>query len=514
MKNKLEIEYKGNYIGGKFTYDNTSGTVFNSHDPGRPTELIGTFVESESDTKYAIEVAKESLSEWATLSIDKRKEIVLRYKNLLERNRNKLSLLISRETGKPLWEANIEVGSMIAKIDIMINEALKFVKDFKIRLNKDSVGWCRFKPIGVLAVLGPFNFPGHMPNGHFIPALLLGNTVIFKPSEDTPAVGQFLAELFDQARIPQGVFSLVQGGANVGRILCKSKYIDGILFTGSYETGKEIKKNTLHDPKKIIALEMGGKNPTIVANDANIDNAVYETLISCFLTTCQRCSSTSRIILLEKIASKFIKRFVNLAKKLTIGYFNENPFMGPLINKNAVEKYTKYNRIAIEENNDILLHGGMIYEDIDINGYYVKPAIYLIKKSNKNSPYQTEEIFSPIIFVYIVRNIEEAIDIINLSKYGLVASVFSEDRKIFEKIFNGIRYGLINWNRGTVGASSRLPFGGQGKSGNYRPTSLFSPYYCTYPVSSIENKNIFDPESIMVPLKNIWYNSENKASRR
>lgn len=351
-------------------------------------------------------------------------------------------------------------------------------------------GVVRHKSRGVMSVIGPFNFPAHLPNGHIIPALLTGNTVVFKPSEQTPFVGQVYAKCFEKAQFPIGVFNLIQGDAETGRKITVHEKVDGILFTGSYEVGQKIKQSTLDHHWKILALEMGGKNTTVVWDDADLNKAIYETLIGSYLTTGQRCSCTSRIILHDKIADEFTDRFYEAAKKLTIGHWSENPFMGPLINQGAVEKYLRFQEIANRENCESLMRGKSL--ELPKKGYYVTPSIHLVKKFDPNSVYQKSEIFGPNVAIYRTSDFDQALTITNSTGYGLVMALFSKNQELYNKSLLEARVGLLNFNRTTNGASSRLPFGGMGKSGNDRPSAHFAVQYCTVPVASLEDPTPFD----------------------
>ncbi|RYZ70372.1 MAG: aldehyde dehydrogenase family protein, partial [Proteobacteria bacterium] len=243
------------------------------------------------------------------------------------------------------------------------------------------------------------------------------------------------------------------------------------------------------------ALEMGGKNATVVWNDADMDKAIYETLIGSYLSTGQRCSCTSRIILNEKIADEFTERFYQAAKKLTIGHWSENNFMGPLVNAGAVEKYIRFQEIANREGCESMMRGKSM--DLKHKGYYVTPSIHLVPKFDPNSVYQKSEIFGPNVAIYRVGNFEESMNIVNSTGYGLVMSLFSKNRELYEEALLKARVGLLNWNRTTNGATSKLPFGGMGKSGNDRPSADYAIQYCTVPVASLEDPTPFDQTKML-----------------
>lgn len=396
---------------------------------------------------------------------------------------------IAREVGKPVWESKTELTAMTNKVDVTIGDSLKLIQDYELpQIMDNTLGVCRHRPLGVMAVIGPFNFPGHLPNGHIVPALLTGNTVIFKPSEKAPLVGQLMAECFHEAGFPPGVFNMVQGEKEVGRRLCVHDRVDGVLFTGSYEVGTRIKQDTLQQHWKLLALEMGGKNPAIVWEDANLDVALHETLVGAFLTAGQRCSATSRIIVHNRILEPFVEKFHARAKAFSIGHPLDNPFMGPLVEQGSVDRYMKFLGIAQREGCEIIMRGKAL--EIGVQGNYVTPSICVVKNatldSSRRSVYQQTELFAPNVAILGVNSIEEAIAQANCTQYGLVTSVFTQNRKIYDQCLDDLAMGLVNWNKSTVGASSRLPFGGLKKSGNHFPTAVSASLYCTTPVASLE----------------------------
>lgn len=490
------IAFKGDFINGQFDCQADPDHTWHIKSPADLSDTVMQVSSSYQSVERAALAAKAAFLPWAKLSLDKRIEYMNRLKEVYQTHQDKMAQAISRETGKPLWEAKTEVAAMIGKISITIDHSLKLVASEKIdEIMPKTDGWIRFKPRGVMAVLGPFNFPGHLPNGHIIPALLTGNTVVFKPSDKTPVIGQLMAEMYQEAQFPAGVFNLVHGQGEVGKRLAESEYIDGILFTGSYEVGLKIKQATLHHHWKILALEMGGKNCTVVWRDADLEKAVYETIVGSFLTAGQRCSGTSKVILHQDIKDRFIENFYETAKKLTIGHWSKNVFMGPLIDSGSVEKYIRFQEIAKREGAESLMRGKSL--ELDHEGFYVTPSINLVDKFNPKSFYQQNEIFGPNVAIMVTDSFDEALLIQNSSGYGLSMALFSEDKSLYDRALIEARVGLLNWNRTTNGASSRLPFGGMGKSGNDRPSAHFAVQYCTVPVASLEDKGVFESAKMM-----------------
>lgn len=490
------IPYLGDYINGQFVKSDSADGVITNQSPSDLSELVIEIPYKYNHVDRACEAARNAFKEWSATPLESRVALLKKFQSILEQNKEKIAEVISRETGKPLWETLTEAAAMIGKIPITVDQSMKLVEEQKFENALPGVtGRLKFRPRGVMTVVGPFNFPGHLPNGHIVPALATGNTIVFKPSEVTPATGQLYAEMIHQAGFPAGVFNLVQGVGETGRRLVEHELVDGILFTGSYETGLKIKQGTLNHYWKIHALEMGGKNATIIWKDADIEKAIYETLIGSFLSAGQRCSGTSRVLVHEALHGQFLDRFYQAAKKLEIGYWKDNPFMGPLVNAKSLDTYLRFQEIAQREGCEKIMRGKQL--DLSRKGYYVTPSIYSVKEVKKDSVYQKSEIFGPNVAVYSVNDLDQAMQINNSTGYGLVTSIFTKDQKTYDYVSENARSGLVNWNRTTNGASSRLPFGGRDKSGNDRPTAHFAVYYCTVPVGALEDPTPFDPKSVM-----------------
>lgn len=495
MEMPSAIAFTGDYINGQFVKSNRPDTEWKVLSPADLKDHITTIEAKYDHVEEACVVAKKAFAQWSKLSLDDRKNYLLRLKEVYLARKSQIAEIISRETGKPFWETEGEATAMISKIDITLGMSLDLVKQIKIEsASPGADGYITYRPRGVMAVLGPFNFPGHLPNGHIIPALITGNTVVFKPSEITPVTGQLMAQMFHEAGFPKGVFNLVQGPGETGRRLVKNENVDAVLFTGSYDTGLKIKQEITTHFWKTCALEMGGKNASIVWSDADMNKAIYENLIGAFSSTGQRCSCTSRIILHKNIRDQFLTKYYEAAKKIKIGYWKDKPFMGPLINASAVEKYLRFQEIAKREGAESIMRGKAL--ELEREGYYVTPSIYAVDKVDAKSVYQKEEIFGPNVAVYTVDEFDEALKIVNNTSYGLVAAIFTKQRELYEKMLQDARVGVLHWNRATAGASSKLPFGGMDKSSNDRPSGHFAVYYCTVPVASLEDKSEFDASKV------------------
>ena len=492
-KARFLFKHQGNFVDGTFQLPSDPNGEWAAKSPADFSDEICKVRYSYSSIDDAVKAARAAFHPWRRKSFAERAELLKKYQAAVKHREEQLIEALAREVGKPVWEAKTEVATMVNKVDVAIGEGMRFVSDYGVpNIMENTHGACRYRPLGVLAVIGPFNFPGHLPNGHIVPALLTGNTVVFKPSEKAPMVGQLMAECFQEAGLPNGVFNLIQGEKEVGRRLCVHEKVDGVLFTGSYEVGTRIKQDTLQQHWKLLALEMGGKNPAIVCEDAPMDVALYETLVGAFLTAGQRCSATSRIIVHRKILAQFVSAFHDRAKAFTIGHPLDNPFMGPLVEQGAVDRYMKFLGIAVREGCEMVMRGKSLEPGgpDKVQGCYVTPSICVVKDSSveaaRKSVYQQTEMFAPNVAIIPFDELDEAVALANVTQYGLVASVFTREKASYEKCLDDLQMGLVNWNKSTVGASSRLPFGGLKKSGNHFPTAVQAAQYCTYPVASLE----------------------------
>jgi len=390
--------------------------------------------------------------------------------------------------GKAIWDARGEARLLAAKVDVTLNEGLRAIETTEAAAGARAT----FHPRGVLAVLGPFNFPAHLPNGHIVPALLTGNSVVFKPSELSPAVGDWMTQLWKQAGLPAGVLETVQGATETGRALATHPDVDGVLFTGSYAAGRAITEATLDQPGKILALEMGGKNAILVLEDADLELAVAETALSICATTGQRCSCASRLFVHRSRIDEFAERLTALLRGVAIGDpLDETVFMGPLICQAARDKLLHYRELFEQTSGERLLA-----VEPERPSPFVGPGLVRFDSALQRHPYQRDEIFGPEAALYPVEDLEQGIAAVNDSDYGLVASVFTQQRTVYEHCIGRIQTGLLNWNKGTIGASGRLPFGGLKRSGNDRPAGISAAIYCTTPQAHLESDAGFDPETL------------------
>ena len=425
--------------------------------------------------------ARQAWPAWARQSLAPRMELVRRFANEVRRESEKLATLIARETGKPLWEARTEVESVVNKVEISIRAYAERTPQRKLDNALQGTATLRHKPHGVMAVLGPYNFPAHLPNGHIVPALIAGNAIVFKPSEKTPATAELLVRCFHQAGIPADVVQLLIGGPNEGRALVGHDGIDGVLFTGSANTGIAINRTLATRPDKIVALEMGGNNPLVVWDTPLIADAAALVIQSAFTSAGQRCTAARRLIVRDTMYDAMIGEVKRLADRIIYGApFDEPaPFMGPVIDNAAADGLT-------ESFLHLLSHGGkaikhMIRPQDDLP--FLSPAIIDVTGVQDRPDI---ELFGPLLQVVRVSNLDEAIAEANHTRFGLSASLVGGSPEEYGHFWANVRAGVINWNRPTNGASSAAPFGGIGLSGNHRPSAYYAADYCAYPVASNE----------------------------
>lgn len=483
-------QYRGDFIDNSWVQAKTSDEIRRVN-PARPQELVFAFSYSEDHVEHAVAAAHRALPAWDKLGVLGRLPYLQRFRQALEARQEALAQAIAAEMGKALWEARTEAAALLAKIDIMTGEGLQFTAP--VHPQGLSGGSWQYRPLGVLAVLAPFNFPLHLANGHIIPALATGNTLVVKPSENSPLSMQLYFECAQEAGFPPGVLNMVQGPGSIGGALATHPKVRGILFTGSYATGQRIRRATLDQPDKILALEMGGKNTTIVLDDANLEQAAQEILLSSCLTTGQRCSATSRVVAHAKIQDELIDRLKELFLRVTTGdpMGTPEPFMGPLATAHGYQNFLKAQQNDEEGALTSILEGGA--RD-DLEGYFVRPSLWLASEVNPKGSHQAAELFGPDIVLYSTASDVEAAQIANATDYGLAMSVFTADEERFDQIAYDLRTGILNLNRSTVGASSRLPFGGVKKSGNHRPAAILAGLYCTYPQATLRVPAGSDPQ--------------------
>lgn len=489
----MKLKVKGDYFYNEFHFKSskspeTADEFIEKYCPADLSDKLWEATVDYSHIEKIIESAKTGHKNWKILSFDERGNYLKKYQENIILRKDELAQAISLETGKPLWEASTEVTAVINKVQTTLDDSLPRIKEtYFDNILPQTKGLVFNKPLGICLIIGPFNFPCHLANGQILSALIAGNSIIFKPSEKTIYSGQILIECFHQADFPKGVINFINGGPETAKRLLTEQCVKGVFFTGSKEAGKKILDLTYKDLSKLVALELGGKNTSIIHEDANIDLALLEMLTSCFLTSGQRCTSTSIIAIHEKIQDNFIARFHQLAKKIIIDHplsYEQEPFMGPLIDDKATQNFLVFMGMAKREGAEEIMRGKTLANK-RFKGHYVSPSIHLMSKPVQKSLFFESEIFGPTCTFVPYRDIQEALEIANMGEYGLAASIFTESQSIYKYCLDELEVGLLNLNRGTVGASAKLPFGGIKNSGNYRPASVSMIDACVYPVAGL-----------------------------
>lgn len=461
------------------------GAAIRSFDPSTNKQIFEAASATRADVQEAVNAGRAAFPGWALTPFEERAKILRRYKEIIERDAEKLARLISIETGKPFWETKTESASVAGKIDISIR-AYEERTGTRETATGATRGLLRHKPHGVMAVLGPFNFPAHLPNGHIVPALLAGNTVVFKPSEMAPGPGGFIVAAMEEAGVPKGVVNLVHGAREAGEALLDAQVIDGVLFTGGYRTGLFIHRKFADRLDVITALELGGNNPLIWWDTDDLDAAAWTVVQSAFLTSGQRCTCARRLIVPEGAAGdRALEKLSAYVDRLIVGkpFDAPQPFMGPVISPKAAE--------ALERAFDFREgQGGEVIRSLSVQdegSAFVSPGIIDLTRADA---IPDEEHFGPMLAVYRVKTFDDAIARANATAFGLSAGVLTDDAKKWETFLALSRAGIVNWNRQTTGASSAAPFGGVGHSGNHRPSAYYAADYCAYPVASMEGETL------------------------
>ncbi|MFJ4144376.1 succinylglutamate-semialdehyde dehydrogenase [Pseudomonas sp. NPDC089734] len=467
------------YIAG--AWQSGEGDAFDSLNPVTQQVLWSGRGATVTQVGAAVEAARQAFAEWASRSLDERIAVLEAFAASLKHHADELARCIGEETGKPLWESATEVTSMVNKIAISVQSYRERTGEKSGPLG-DATAVLRHKPHGVVAVFGPYNFPGHLPNGHIVPALLAGNTVLFKPSELTPKVAELTVKCWIEAGLPAGVLNLLQGGRETGIALAANPGIDGLFFTGSSRTGKALHQQFAGRPDKILALEMGGNNPLVVDQVQDIDAAVYTVIQSAFISAGQRCTCARRLLVPQGAwGDTFLARLVAVTATVEVGAFDRQPppFMGAVISLQAAESL-----LAAQRN--LLASGAVPLLEMtqpQAQSALLTPGILDVSAVGERPD---EELFGPLLQVIRYAGFEAAIAEANDTQYGLAAGLLSDSEARYQQFWLQSRAGIVNWNKQLTGAASSAPFGGVGASGNHRASAYYAADYCAYPVASLE----------------------------
>ena len=464
------------YVAGRWIEGGAA--PFQSIDPASADPVWSGASADPACVREAFAAARGAFADWALTPFEDRRAILERYEAIVRDKADALAELIARETGKPLWETKTEAGAMAAKVGVSIKayQARTGSTRTETAFGEATLG---HKPLGVMFVLGPYNFPGHLPNGHIVPALLAGDTIVFKPSELTPAVGAFMVRCFVEAGVPDGVINLVQGGRETGAAALDDPDLDGVLFTGSWAAGSFIHKTFAGRTGVQLALEMGGNNPLVVWDAADAEAAARIAVLSAYITSGQRCSCARRLIVPTGAAGDaVVDAIAALISQLTIGKWDADPepFMGPLVTAQAAGQ-------TLKAQADLIAKGAraiVAAEQPDAGPAFVSPGLIDVDGVKT----EDEEVFGPLLQVRRADSFKAALAEANNTAYGLAAGLVSDDEALWKRFWAGSRAGIVNWNRPTPGAASTMPFGGPGQSGNLRPSAYYAADYCAYPVAS------------------------------
>lgn len=479
---------KGDYIEGRFVaVTDPNGQIF-SRNPGDLSIPLEPFSFCNAHVEEAVAAAKRGFKVWRRLSPQERFSALKRYREVVAAHQDQLAFLASFELGKPLWESHQELKDCLSVIDLFLQLGSQTSLETKVSEARPSQeGSVRYFPVGALAIVSQSVVPLVSLHHHFIPALLNGNSVILKMTKFAPALAQALALCAHEAQLPAGSFNLLQGDGDIARRLTGHSEVDGVFFTGTPETSIEIKKQLLNDYWKLQVIQSGGKNASVVWKDCDYDYALKALFLSAFSTSGQRYTNTSRVFLHEDIFDRFLKDFHALSKKCPIGYAlvenSSEPFYGSLVSEHLVEDYFRYQGIAVREGCEEIMRGKAL--ERSPQGYYVSPSLYVVHEPQPKSAFQDAEIFGPQVAFYKIKSIEECVSINNQSRFGLVASVYTQDKQNYLAFLEQAKVGSCHWNIPTTQVSYKMPFLGLKASGNLRPMGIFASYQCTYPQSGL-----------------------------
>ncbi|RJT02979.1 aldehyde dehydrogenase family protein [Halococcus sp. IIIV-5B] len=463
------------YIDGEWT-EGTGEETFESTNPATG-ETLGEFQRgTDADVDRALAAADDAFEEWAALSYTDRAEYLWEIYNELKERHEELGEIVTKECGKEISEGKADVNEAWDMVEWAAADARRPHGDVVPSEIAGKDAYMRRKPRGVVGCITPWNFPVAIPFWHMAVSLVEGNTVVWKPAEQTPWCGQIIAEMFESTGIPDGVFNMVQGYGDAGEAIVEDERVATVLFTGSAEVGHEIAGKVGGEPGKLAACEMGGKNGIVVTSEADLDVAVHSAVMSSFKTTGQRCVSAERIIVHEDLYDEFKDRFVETAKNVSVGDpLNEETFMGPLIEGEHREKVTGYNDLAHEEDVEVLVDRTELdsseIPDGHEDGHWVGPFVY---EADHEADLRVtkEEVFGPhVALMPYAGDIEKAVEIHNDTEYGLAGAIISEDYREINYFRDNAEIGLAYGNLPCIGAEIQLPFGGVKKSGNGYPSA-------------------------------------------
>lgn len=480
---KFKPQYLGSFISEAWTKAPRPSGSWECVSPANIDWVLPSVSYSFEHVAEAVGAAKRAFPKWADQPLLARVTLVKQFGEELKKRSELIAKFLSLETGKPFSESLAETDLLQTKINSLIESGLSLVKSQTVELGIQGIGEIRYRAKGLLVVIGPSNLALSLPHGQIIAALLTGNVCIFKPSEKAPYSAQAYMEAYQAVGFPPAVLQMIQGQGEMGLRLTRDTDIDGVLATCSFDVGARIQKELAEQPQRIVVLAMGAKNGALVWKGADLDACAEQLVKSAFMTTGQRCTALPRVYVERSLCDALVGKIHTLAKELVVSHpFDDEPkpFMGPLMTSVAKERLFRYASIAVGEGAESVMRAKSLEGHTRLNrkplplGQYVTPSIHLLSRWDSKSAYQTHEIFAPDMFLCPVDTVDEGIAAVNATGYGLASSFFGGEEKDFNYFSDHADTGLVYWNRGTVGSSSLLPFGGWKKSGNSRAGGLFS----------------------------------------
>ncbi len=486
---------KGDYVYGSFLKPEQVDGYINAVNPGDRSDVLGRFPFSARSVDDAVELAAQGAARWRRVGVNERATAVRRFREQLHVAQEPLARLVTRENGKPLWEARQEVTSALRTVDLYLDDGVGLLAP---RVVEEIGGRTDYMPRGVVGAVCPYNLPALLSVSHSAAAVLAGNAIVLKPSKFTPGVGQLVAELWDRSKLPRGVFNLVHGsGSVIGQRLVGHAGLDALLFAGSHESAREVRRATADRPELPALYQCGGKGIALVLDDAELDRAVYEVIVGAWLSSGQRHNSTARVIVTDAIYDRFAAELARRGQRVRIGYgFEGDTFMGPLISENFRTRFRKYCRTVASKGHTALLEGDA-HEVSGYRGNYVRPGVYEVDWKN-GSPFLNDEPPGPIVLLYRVKGWEEAVTLHNQAQFRMTASVFAAPTSpALAEVREALRTGAVNVNRGTIGQSIRLPAAALGRASNGVAGGTELLRVLTLPRASLTDSRPFDAGNVV-----------------
>ncbi len=484
-----------NLIGGQWVTG--KGSAFERRGPRGDVVVCAGATASTEQVEEAIESARSAFESWSELPLDDRFGVARRFADVVSQKKEELARLIATEVGKPLWEARTEVAAVVGKVTNSIDAILKRRWTTTEQIGA-YVAVTRFRPHGVMLVLGPFNLPAHLPGSHIVPALLAGNTIVFKPSELAPSVGQWLASAWIDAGLPKGVLNLVHGAAPIAIHAAQSSEVAGVLFTGSEQAGTSLHRSLAGQPQKVLALELGGNNPVVVHRCEDVHRAAITVINSAYITSGQRCTCARRLIVVgESAFDQMLNKLKELLPLVRVSdpLADPQPFMGSLIHASAAQKMLDAQTMLVSSGAESVV----TMQPVGDHPAMLSPGLLRADARLLDDC----EHFGPMLTAHVASDLDEAIGLANATRFGLSAGFLGDHVEDFHYFLHRIRVGIVNWNRQTTGASGKLPFGGVGLSGNHNPSGFFAADYCSYPIASLESHDLAEANSVTPGLEGL-----------